>query len=399
MSSGDPAAGPGPQAVQVSGALSPAQASEVLGLAEHAARADGVAPLSEQGMLHVRYGGGRGAAELLASSDGQLAGYARLDPPAGGEPAAGELVVGPAFRRRGLGRALAEAMAAQAGPDGLRVWAHGDLPAARALAAAAGFARARSLWQMRRPLAEPLAEPRLAAGITVRAFRPGQDEDAWLALNATAFATHPEQGAWTSADLEQREREAWFDPAGFFLAVRGDRLAGYHWTKIHPAEGAEPAIGEVYVVGVDPAERGTGLGRALTLIGLSYLRDRELGEVLLYVDESNVAAIRLYESLGFARWSADVMFSRAGRLAGPGAEAGGLAGQLVQTDPAGQDRTPRASSSSASVSGRSLAATALSTSAYSAISSRATMSWTRRSRYSPIAPTSVALPGSTGLCF
>jgi mycothiol synthase len=378
MSSGDPAAGPGPRPagppVLVRDALSPAEASAVLGLAEHAARADGVAPLSEQGLLHVRYGGGRGAADLLAGSDGQLAGYARLDPPAGGEPASGELVIDPAFRRRGLGRALADAMAARAGAGGLRVWAHGDLPAARALAAAAGFERTRSLWQMRRPLAEPLAEPRLAAGLEVRAFQPGQDEDAWLALNAAAFATHPEQGAWTPADLEQREREAWFDPAGFFLAVRGDRLAGFHWTKIHPAEGEAPATGEVYVVGVDPAERGTGLGRALTLIGLGYLRDRGLGEVLLYVDESNGAAIRLYESLGFTRWSADVMFSRAGRLRAASDGAGGPGGQLPQTDPAGQGWTPRASSSSASVSGRSLAATALSTSAYSAISSRATRS-------------------------
>jgi mycothiol synthase len=309
MSSGDEAAGP---AVRVSAALTEPQVTAVLGLVEHAARADGVAPLSEQGMLHVRYGGGRDTADLLVSSDGNVAGYAHLDPPAGGEPAAGELVVDPAFRRHGIGRALADAMAARAGEPGLRVWAHGDLPAAGALAAAAGFERTRSLWQMRAPLAEPLAEPRLAAGVTVRSFRAGQDEDAWLALNATAFATHPEQGAWTPADLELREREAWFDPAGFFLAVRGDRLAGFHWTKIHPAEGTAPAIGEVYVVGVDPAERGTGLGRALTLIGLSYLRDRGLAEVLLYVDESNVAAIRLYESLGFARWSVDVMFSRAG---------------------------------------------------------------------------------------
>jgi mycothiol synthase len=321
MSSGNGAAGPlaAGRPVEVSTALSEAQVTAVLGVAEHAARADGVAPLSEQGMLHVRYGGGRGATDLLVSSDGQVAGYARIDPPAGGEPAAGELVVEPAFRRRGIGRALADAMAARAGEPGLQVWAHGDLPAAGALAAAAGFERTRSLWQMRRPLAEPLAEPKLPAGIAVRPFAPGQDEDAWLALNATAFASHPEQGAWTAADLELRERENWFDPAGFFLAVRGDRLAGFHWTKIHPAQDAAPAIGEVYVVGVDPAERGTGLGRALTVIGLRHLRDRGLGEVLLYVDESNPAAIRLYESLGFARWSADVMFSRAG--AGPG-EAG-----------------------------------------------------------------------------
>jgi mycothiol synthase len=203
-------------------------------------------------------------------------------------------------------------MAGQAGAAGLQVWAHGDQPAAAALAAAAGFERTRSLWQMRRPLAEPLAEPRLPGGITVRAFQPGRDEEAWLALNAAAFASHPEQGAWTPADLEQREQEDWFDPAGFFLAERGARLAGFHWTKVHPADGASPPIGEVYVVGVDPAEQGTGLGRALTLIGVHYLRDRGLEQVMLYVDESNVAAVRLYESMGFARWSVDVMYSRGG---------------------------------------------------------------------------------------
>jgi mycothiol synthase len=308
-------------AVAVSAGLAAGQAAAVLALAGRAASADGVAPLSEQGLLHVRYGGAPAVRDLLVSSGGRIAGYARLDPPGppsahgtpgGGEPASGELVIDPEYRRRGLGRALAEAMAAAAGAAGLQVGAHGDQPAAGALAAAAGFQRTRSLWQMRRPLAEPLAEPQLAPGITVRSFEPGRDEGAWIALNATAFASHPEQGAWTPADLEQREQEDWFDPAGFFLAERGDRLAGFHWTKVHPAEGESPAIGEVYVVGVDPAERGGGLGRALTLIGVRYLRDLRLDQVMLYVDESNVAAVRLYESMGFSRWSADVMYSRGG---------------------------------------------------------------------------------------
>ena len=131
-------------------------------------------------------------------------------------------------------------------------------------------------------------------------------------LNARAFARHPEQGAWTREDLDLREREPWFDPDGFFLAERDGKLVGFHWTKIHGSDDAATAhepIGEVYVVGVDPNERGTGLGRALTLVGLRYLRARGLSQVMLYVDESNTPAIRLYESLGFTHTDTDVMFS------------------------------------------------------------------------------------------
>jgi len=68
----------------------------------------------------------------------------------------------------------------------------------------------------------------------------------------------------------------------------------------------------VYVVGVDPAERGTGLGRALTLIGLRYLRHRGLPDAMLYVDADNAPAIALYRRLDFTRWETDVMFSRDG---------------------------------------------------------------------------------------
>ena len=165
---------------------------------------------------------------------------------------------------------------------------------------------------MRRPLDAPVPEAKPPAGVRLRAFEPGTDEEAWLAVNAAAFAHHPEQGAWTIEDLLLREREPWFDPAGFFLAVRdtpgsgpGGRLVGFHWTKVH---GGPRPIGEVYVVGVHPAEQGGGLGRTLTLTGLAHLRSRGLGHVMLYVDEDNPAAVRVYTSLGFTRWHVDVMY-------------------------------------------------------------------------------------------
>jgi len=201
-------------------------------------------------------------------------------------------------------------MAGTAG-TGVRLWAHGELPAAVGLAKAAGYTRVRALWQMRMPLAG-LTVPAGATtlpGVSIRAFRPGADEKAWLAVNGRAFAHHPEQGSWAMRDLLLREAEPWFDPDGFFLAEREGRLAGFHWTKVHPAGGAGGApIGEVYVVGVDPGNQGGGLGRALTLAGLAYLRQRGLDEVMLYVDEDNTAAVRMYAALGFSRWSTDAMY-------------------------------------------------------------------------------------------
>ena len=311
------------------GKLADGEADGVLRLTAAATEEDGVRPLSEHVMLHLRYGGDPQARNLLLYRGSELAGYAHLDPTDPVEGPSGELVVHPRFRHGGVGRKLVDALVTRAGGRPVRLWAHGDLPAATRLATGAGFERIRSLWQMRRSLQAPLDRPVLADGITVRTFAVGRDELAWTELNRRAFARHPEQGAWTRADLDQREREAWFDPGGFFLAERHGRLVGFHWTKIHGASAdsggraggpggthggahGHEAIGEVYVVGVDPAERGTGLGRALTLTGLWYLRSRGLFQVMLYVDESNTAAIRLYESLGFTHWDTDVMFRHPG---------------------------------------------------------------------------------------
>jgi mycothiol synthase len=256
---------------------------------------------------------------LLAAET--VAGYAHLDAPDAADTAAagdmsGELVVHPAHRRRGHGRTLIESLAAGAPGHGIRLWAHGDLAAAAALARAAGFTRVRALWQMRMSLSgPPIASPVLPTGITMRTFRPGRDEEAWLHVNRRAFAHHPEQGSWTLADLELREAEPWFDPAGFFLAEQDGQLIGFHWTKVHPSpvganQPSAPPIGEVYVVGVDPAAQGGGLGRALTLAGLAYLQGRGLDQVMLYVDESNTAAVKMYSALGFALWHTDVMYRR-----------------------------------------------------------------------------------------
>ncbi|MGY1806687.1 mycothiol synthase [Blastococcus sp. SYSU D00669] len=297
--------------------LAPDDVAAVLALLDAAQDADGVRPVSEETELRLQHGGPPGSRDVLATAaDGALVGYARLETDA---DVVAELVVAPAARRQGVGTALATRLEQLAGGGPLAVWAHGDLPGATALAGRRGYGRARVLLQMRRDLTGVDADPRprLPEGVQVLPFVPGRDEEAWLRVNARAFAWHPEQGRWTAEDLRLREAEPWFDPAGFLLAWRGDPddggvLLGSHWTKVHPpGDAADEAVGEIYVLGIDPDAQGLRLGRALTDLGLAHLRGRGLGQVLLYTEEDNAAAVALYERTGFRRFSVDVLWRRA----------------------------------------------------------------------------------------
>ncbi len=308
----------------VPGPLSPAEREAVLAVAERAAAADGVAPLDEATLLaiadetpsagpaaHLLALSAPAAAGDLASPDPAIVGYSYVD--RGGPVPTAQVVVDPAARRRGIGRALLDAAAAAAEPNTLEVWAHGDLPAARALATAAGLTPIDELWRMSLDLrGRAAAEPTWPAGLVVRAFAPGHDEQAWLAVNARAFADHPEQGRWTGHDLAAREREPWFDPTGFLLAERADgSIAGFVWTKVHAAgDLADEPVGEIYVLGVDPSAQGAGLGRALTAAGLAHLVGRGLHTAVLWVAGDNAAAIRTYRHAGFARTALDVRYAR-----------------------------------------------------------------------------------------
>ena len=288
-----------------------AEPEAVLALAERVARADGDPPFSDQTLLDVR--AARPTVNcVLATDDGQLVGAAVLAAQPDGTTSV-ELAVVPERRGEGVGRALAREV--RAGVSGtVQAWAHGDHPGARLLAREHRMENVRELYRLKRPLAGAQDLPLpvdLAPGLSIRAFEVGRDENGWLRANSRAFAEHPEQGRITLEDLRQREAEPWFDAAGFLLAVRDEDpedVQGFHWTKIHPADGDSPALGEVYAVGVCPEQQGRGLGRALTAAGINYLAERGLDEVMLYVDGDNTAAVALYEKLGFERWHVDVMY-------------------------------------------------------------------------------------------
>ena len=303
------------------------QTAATLALVNEATLIDGLSPLSEHVLLHLRHGGDEGGEHFLAHEGNTLVGYGHLDRTDEVNGPSAELAVHPAHRRSGIGRQLVAAITAASNDGRLRLWAHGELAPAAALARSLGFTDARVLWQMRRSLHAALPEVVWPDGVTLRTFLPGIDDEPWLTLNHRAFEGHPEQANWTLRDLHLRMAEPWFSPAGFLVAESDGSMVGFHWTKVHgmhddhdhphahahaPGEagdghGHEP-IGEVYVVGVSPDWQGRGLGRSLTVAGLQHLRTTGLGQAMLYVEASNAPAIALYESLGFSRWDTDVMY-------------------------------------------------------------------------------------------
>ena len=278
--------------------LAPQEVAAVLRVVEEATRADGVPPLNEAALLHLRRGH-EGIEHLIAEADGRLVGYAQRQD----GTVTGELVVSPVHRGQGIGTALLDAMIAR-GP--VQVLAVGNRLAAQALARSHGMQPRRTLLIMERSLEDPVPEARVPDGVIIRTFRLGADEDDWIAVNARAFSDHPEQGRLTRRDLDDRLAESWFDPAGFFVAIAAGRMVGFHWTKQH-----QDQLGEVYVLGVDPLAGGQGLGKALLTIGLQHLKRRGNTRVRLYVEAEHGAAIALYSAYGFRVASRDVMYASA----------------------------------------------------------------------------------------
>jgi mycothiol synthase len=154
----------------------------------------------------------------------------------------------------------------------------------------------RTILKLHLPIAAVLPEPNTSVEIST--FKPA-DADEWLALNNEIFIVHPDQGDWVMQDLTNRMNESWFDANGFFLAREKGQIIGFCWTKIHNDRVNEGAIGEIYVLGVNPNSHSSGLGKALLLTALRYFQRKEIKESMLYVDADNHAALILYKKLGF----------------------------------------------------------------------------------------------------
>lgn len=292
--------------------LNTQQQVSVLALISAATDHDGIPPIGEHVILHLRHGGDKDDRHIIVEKDGDIVGYAHLDLTDIVAGPSAELVIHPDHRGQGFGRSLLIEICRITSP---RLWSHGDLPAAQRLAKENGLQKVRTVIQMRRSLTEHL--PKVTTETTMRSFLPGLDDGDWLTLNNRVFLSHPEQGAWTLSNLRDRMKESWFDARGFLLATQGDQLTAFCWTKIHGGHSHahdekekhdHDPIGEIYAMGVDPDFQGQGLGHTITVAGLAHLRRQGLMSAMLYVDAENVEAIKLYKDLGFTEWGRDVMY-------------------------------------------------------------------------------------------
>jgi mycothiol synthase len=294
--------------------LSKCQQESVLSLIKAAHDFDGTPAIAEHVLLHLRHGGDKSDSHLVIEENKEVIAYAHLDTTDLVAGPSVEAVVHPQHRGKGLGALILKEAIKICG-DKTRIWSHGDLPAAKSIAASLKLERLWSNLLMSKPIGE--IQP-VTSKYPIRTFIPGLDNQAFLDLNNKVFADYPDQGGWSEDDLKVRLNESWFDDKGFFVAEDMGKLIGFCWTKIHGAhthshngkddDHGHDALGEIYVLAVSPDYKGQGVGRDLTITGLNYLKYQGLNNVMLYVGVENKPAFNLYKSLGFNEFGSDVMY-------------------------------------------------------------------------------------------
>jgi mycothiol synthase len=256
--------------------------------------ADGVPPFSDTALAAHANGERELVWERDADGNRVAAGLDSKD--------AAEFVVDPDHRGHGYGSRMLDMLThpARGGHGTAKVfWAHGDSAAAKAMMSHHRLEPLREVLHLRAPVPAGVS---LGDGISTATEA---DIDEMLAINARAFANHPEQGRLTRERFDVLRAEPWFTLENVLVLRTGDgdaSMAGFVWLKVADGDG------EFYVVGVDPDRQRAGEGRRLMNAGFARLAAQSIHSSHLYVDESNTPALALYTSLGFERIGSDVQY-------------------------------------------------------------------------------------------
>ncbi len=246
-------------------------------------------------------------AETTSSNDSRsIIAYAQVTRLPADEVWVAELVIDPAHQAQlvDLGAPLL-ARALKGSGQHTHYWVSDPTPAHLEVVARLDLHDHRVLHQMKRSL--PLDPPAELRGLSTRPFVVGQDEAALLEINRRAFASHPDQGHMTMAQLEERKAQPWFDAAGCLMAEIDGELAGFCWTKLFTEY--QPVLGEIHIIAVDPAFVGRGLGPRLVVAGLDYLTRQGAAAGVLFVEGDNEGARAMYDRLGFVVTRTDRAFA------------------------------------------------------------------------------------------
>jgi GNAT superfamily N-acetyltransferase len=85
-----------------------------------------------------------------------------------------------------------------------------------------------------------------------------------------------------------------------YVAIVGDKIAGYVSLRVHN----EDSMGEVYILGVDPAFQRQGIGRALLDVAFEWFKGKGLTMAMVETggDRGHAPSRATYEAAGFDRY-------------------------------------------------------------------------------------------------
>ncbi len=145
---------------------------------------------------------------------------------------------------------------------------------------------------MLHPLTEPLLEPTLPPGFTIRPLAGEREVNAYVKLHRAAFESTSMTYDWRLRTLQMPQ----YQPELDIVAVAPDgTLAGFcvGWLN------SERHLGQVEPLGVHPNFHHMGLGRALLLESLRRFKAHGADGVLVETENERTVARNAYESVGF----------------------------------------------------------------------------------------------------